>query len=88
MIAHGVHVHVAFPARRKGWEEREEAEEREKGRNGEAWVTMVEEQEWEESRDRPKRCFAGFGASFRFSFGQRGAGEQAERNEKRNEKHR
>ena len=33
-----------------------------------------------------KRCFAGFRASFRFSFGQRGAGELAERNEKHNEK--
>ena len=37
------------------------------------------------SRARPKRCLAGFRASFCFSFWQRGAGEQAEQNEKQNE---
>ena len=37
------------------------------------------------SRARPKRCFAGFRASFCFSFGQSVAGKQAEQNEKQNE---
>ena len=35
--------------------------------------------------DRPQRCFAGFGASFRFSFWRKGAGKEAEQNEKQNE---
>ena len=37
------------------------------------------------ARARPKRCLAGFRVSFCSSFWQRGAGEQAERNEKQNE---
>ena len=38
-----------------------------------------------EGRARPKRCSAGFRASFCFSFGQSVAGKQAEQNEKQNE---
>ena len=36
-------------------------------------------------RARPKRCFAGFRASFCFSFGQSVAGKQAGQNEKQND---